>query len=157
MWRSCTDIRFDRLELANLSFEKRGLTLCPARGRAIVNAGADGIRIAAGAPSLDLQGHLGETPIRLASGPVGFAYPGVMKAREIEVSLGPVETASRFNVSGLEARFGDDIAGTFTDADVMLAAVPLYSWIASRWSRGVFVPLANRFFIACLVVFSPRW
>ena len=125
LWRSCTDIRFDRLELANLSFEKRGLTLCPARGRAIVNAGADGIRIAAGAPSLDLQGQLGETPIRLASGPVGFAYPGVMTAREIEVSLGPVETASRFNVSGLEASFGDDIAGTFTDADVMLAAVPM--------------------------------
>jgi AAA family ATP:ADP antiporter len=36
---------------------------------------------------------------------------------------------------------------------VMLLAVPLYSWAASRWSRGVFVPLANRFFIACLVVF----
>jgi len=36
---------------------------------------------------------------------------------------------------------------------VMLLAVPLYSWVASRWSRGVFVPLANRFFIACLVAF----
>jgi AAA family ATP:ADP antiporter len=36
---------------------------------------------------------------------------------------------------------------------VMLLAVPLYSWIASRWSRGVFVPMANRFFIACLVAF----
>jgi AAA family ATP:ADP antiporter len=36
---------------------------------------------------------------------------------------------------------------------VMLVAVPLYSWVASKWSRGVFVPLANRFFIACLVGF----
>ena len=36
---------------------------------------------------------------------------------------------------------------------VMLVAVPLYSWVASKWSRGVFVPLANRFFIACLVAF----
>jgi AAA family ATP:ADP antiporter len=36
---------------------------------------------------------------------------------------------------------------------VMLLAVPLYSWTASRWSRGVFVPLANRFFIVCLVGF----
>ena len=36
---------------------------------------------------------------------------------------------------------------------VMLVAVPLYSWVASRWSRGVFVPLANRFFIACLIGF----
>jgi AAA family ATP:ADP antiporter len=36
---------------------------------------------------------------------------------------------------------------------VMLLAVPAYSWLASKYSRGVFVPLANRFFIACLVTF----
>ena len=36
---------------------------------------------------------------------------------------------------------------------VMLIAVPLYSWVASRYQRGVFVPLANRFFIGCLVAF----
>jgi AAA family ATP:ADP antiporter len=36
---------------------------------------------------------------------------------------------------------------------VMLVAVPLYSWAATRFSRGTFVPLANRFFIACLVGF----
>lgn len=36
---------------------------------------------------------------------------------------------------------------------VMLLAVPAYSWLASRFSRGVFVPLANRFFITCLLIF----
>ena len=36
---------------------------------------------------------------------------------------------------------------------VMLLAVPLYSWLTTRWSRGVFVPLANRFFAGCLVAF----
>ena len=36
---------------------------------------------------------------------------------------------------------------------VMIFAVQGYSWIASRYSRGVFVPLANRFFIACLIGF----
>ncbi len=36
---------------------------------------------------------------------------------------------------------------------VMIGAVSLYSWVASRYSRGVFVPLANRFFIACLLGF----
>jgi len=36
---------------------------------------------------------------------------------------------------------------------VMLLAVPLYAWVASKWSRGVFVPMANRFFIACLIAF----
>jgi AAA family ATP:ADP antiporter len=36
---------------------------------------------------------------------------------------------------------------------VMLLAVPAYSWLASKFSRGVFVPMVNRFFIVCLVVF----
>jgi ATP:ADP antiporter, AAA family len=34
-----------------------------------------------------------------------------------------------------------------------LVAVPAYSWAASRYQRGVLVPLANRFFIANLVLF----
>ena len=32
-------------------------------------------------------------------------------------------------------------------------AVPAYSWLCSRYSRGVFVPFTNRFFIACLIAF----
>jgi AAA family ATP:ADP antiporter len=36
---------------------------------------------------------------------------------------------------------------------VSLLAVSLYSWVTSNWSRGVFIPLANRFFITCLVAF----
>ena len=36
---------------------------------------------------------------------------------------------------------------------VMLVVVPLYSWLSSRWQRGVFVPLVNRFFIANLILF----
>ena len=36
---------------------------------------------------------------------------------------------------------------------VMMLAVPAYSWLASKFSRSVFVPLANRFFIACLLTF----
>jgi AAA family ATP:ADP antiporter len=31
---------------------------------------------------------------------------------------------------------------------VMLLAVPAYSWLASKFSRAVFVPMANRFFMA---------
>ncbi|NNK63524.1 MAG: MFS transporter [Gemmatimonadetes bacterium] len=36
---------------------------------------------------------------------------------------------------------------------VMILAVQAYSWVASRYSRGVFVPVANRFFIVCLIAF----
>ena len=35
----------------------------------------------------------------------------------------------------------------------MLVAVPAYAWAASRFQRGVLIPLANRFFIANLVGF----
>ena len=36
---------------------------------------------------------------------------------------------------------------------VMLVAVPLYSALVSRYSRGVFIPLANRFFAVNLLLF----
>ena len=126
LWRNCVDVGFDRLELANLTLVRRGLTLCPPRGRAIVESGRGGLRIAAGAPRLDLAGSLGRTPIRLTSGAVGFAYPGMMTARSIAIALGPAATASRFTISNLEARLGGrDIAGKFEGADVRLARVPL--------------------------------
>jgi AAA family ATP:ADP antiporter len=36
---------------------------------------------------------------------------------------------------------------------VMLVAVPLYSWLVSRVSRGVFIPVANRFFALNILAF----
>ena len=57
------------------------------------------IASSAGAPSLDLSGRLADTPIRLRSGPVGFAYPGALSARAVDVSLGPPATASRRSTS----------------------------------------------------------
>ena len=134
LWRSCTDLRFDRLVLANLRFERRGVTLCPPRGRPILTSGPGGTRIAAGVPSLDLEGTLGETPIRLVSGPIGFAYPGVVTAKALDVSLGPPATASRFLVTNLDARLGDDLSGSFSEAEVMLAGVPLdLRNLAGQW------------------------
>ncbi|MCA1660860.1 MAG: YdbH domain-containing protein [Novosphingobium sp.] len=125
LFRRCTALRFDRLTLASLTLERRGLTLCPQRGRPIVRYAGGALSIAAGAPSLDLAGRLGQTPVRIASGPIGFAHPGVLTARRLDVALGPTATASRFRVSNLEARIGNEIAGTFEDADVRLFATPL--------------------------------
>ncbi|MEC8771640.1 MAG: exoprotein, partial [Pseudomonadota bacterium] len=110
LWRSCADIRFDRLSFADLAFENRSVKLCPARGQPILATGPDGTRIAAGTSGLDLAGSLGDTPIRIRSGPVGFAYPGVMKARSLDIALGPEESASRFTVSDLQARLGGPLS-----------------------------------------------
>lgn len=123
--RGCTDVRFDRLAVARLTFERRGVRLCPPPGRAILEHDARGLRIAAGAPALDLSGRLADTPIRLRSGPIGFAYPGGLSAREVDVALGPPATASRFRISNLDASFGKEIGGGFGGANIELYAVPL--------------------------------
>ncbi|KRA83086.1 YdbH domain-containing protein [Altererythrobacter sp. Root672] len=125
LWRDCTELRFDALQVANLSFGRHRLTLCPARGSPIVRFGSNGLRVAAGAPSLQLVGHLGETPIALRTGAIGFAYPGAVSAKQVLVSLGPPDTASTFAISDLSAQVSDDIAGKFTGADIRLSAVQL--------------------------------
>ena len=126
LWRKCTPLRFDRLMLANFSLERRAITLCPPTGGgAILRSGPKGTRIAAGAPSLDLAGRLGATPLRIRSGPIGFAVPGNLSARALDIELGPRATASRFRIANLSARIGKDVAGTFAGSDIRLATVPL--------------------------------
>jgi hypothetical protein len=140
LWRHCTPVGFDRLAVANLTLERRSVTLCPGPDGAIVRSGQSGTRIAAGTSRLDLAGRLGVTPIRIASGPVGFAVPGALAARDVNVALGEPATASRFRLASLNARIGKDIAGQFEGTDVRLAAVPLDllgaqgSW---RYANGV--------------------
>lgn len=125
MWRECADVRFDSLRLSNLTIERRALKLCPPRGSAMVRYDARGLRIAAGAPSLDVAGTLGETPIALRSGPIGLAWPGALSARQLLVTLGPRDTATTFAIDDLTAQIGKDIAGRFAGTDVRLFAVPL--------------------------------
>lgn len=123
--RRCLPLTFDSLSLANLTIDSRTLTLCPPSGGAILRSDARGVRFAAGAGALNVAGRLGNTPIRIASGPVGFAVPGALVANRLDVALGPPESANRFQISNLTARIGQDITGRFAGTDVRLGAVPL--------------------------------
>jgi hypothetical protein len=125
LWRRCTDIRFDRLMVASLSIDRRQLTVCAPKGRPLLRLAGGNLSLAGGLSALDVAGRLGQTSIRIASGPVGFAYPGVITARAVDVGLGPPATASRFRISSLTAKAARDIAGTFEGSDVSLFAVPL--------------------------------
>jgi hypothetical protein len=125
MWRECTPLTFDSLHFADLTLQRHGLTVCPAKGRAIVHYGSAGPKIAAGMPSLDVGGTLGQTPIAIRSGPVGIAYPGTMTARQLLVTLGPRATATTFAVNDLTAQIGKTIAGRFSGTDVKLFSVPM--------------------------------
>ena len=125
LWRRCTTVRFDALAYANLALERHSLLVCPGPGGAMVRSDAGGARIAFGTPSLDLAGRLGDTPIRIASGPVGFARPGVLFARALDITLGPADTATHFRLADLKADVDREISGTFAGTDARLAAVPL--------------------------------
>ena len=125
MLSECTNVAFTRMRFAQLNIAGPGITLCPPAGKPMLRYGQAGLQFAAGAPSLQLKGSLGTTPIRMASGPVGFAWPGTLRARNLDIALGPQETASRFAISDLDAEIGDNIAGSFADAEIALAAVPI--------------------------------
>ena len=138
-WRGCVPVQFDRLAYANLTLEKRGLTICPGPGGAILRVDRRGTRFAAGVSALNLAGRLGNTPIRIASGPVGFAIPGTLAAKRLDILLGPLANAASFRIEDLSARIGRDIAGRFAGSDVKLAAVPLDIYAAGgawRYASG---------------------
>ncbi len=130
VWRKCTALRFDSLTLANLTIQRHDVTVCPQNGGAILRSDARGTRLAAGMASLDLAGRLGSTTIRIASGPVGFAVPGAISARRLDIALGSAANASRFRIGALKGRAtssGSDggFAGQFDGTDVFLNSVPL--------------------------------
>ncbi len=125
LWRNCTAARFATLQMASLTLEQRELTLCPPEGSPIVAMNDAGLQIAAGTPGLDLSGKLGESPITMRTGAIGFAYPDVMSAQDIAIELGPQDTASRFTLSQLNASFGEAIGGNFEQATVLMEQVPL--------------------------------
>lgn len=148
LWRQCTKVGFDGLTMASLSLERRSVTLCPTGGAPIVQQRAGALRIAVGVASLDLAGTLASTPIRLKSGPIGFAYPGAMTAREVDVGLGARGSSNDFRMSNLQATFGSEVAGTFADADVKLYSVPLDMIGAEgewKYSNGILTLADGRF------------
>lgn len=125
MWQACTPVRFSSLAVAQLQVDGQQLTLCPPRGRSILTYDSRGIAVAAGTPSLNLRGRLGESPLILTSKAVGFAWPGALAAADVSLALGSGESASRLRLATLNAVLGQQVSGTFTGAEGTIAAVPL--------------------------------
>ena len=142
LWTRCVSARFDRLVLGEMAVDGNTLNLCPAGGSAIVRNGSAGLRVAAGTPSLDISGRLGETPLAVRTGAVGVAYPGVLNAKDVDVMLGPAGTATHLRLADLDARLGKDFTGKFAGVEARLTAVPLDVTNAAgqwRYANGALV------------------
>lgn len=125
MGRRCLPVTFDMLTVGSLRLARRGLTLCPARGGAIVRSDGAGTRIAAGTPGINLAGAIGGTPVRLRSGAIGAAWPGALTARNLDISMGPVDRPGTIRVASFTGRMGPVITGRFSGTEARLFAVPL--------------------------------
>lgn len=135
MWGGCTPISFQRLGVYDFTLDARRLTLCPQRGQPILRYDGRGLSVVAGAAGLDLKGSLSDSPIRLASGPVGIAWPGKLAMLDVDLVIGEEDNAARFLIPELRGELGDEITGTFAQADIALDAVPLDIREASgNWS-----------------------
>lgn len=125
LWRKCVRLQFEQLAMANLALAKNTLDLCPSHKAPILQSDANGFRLAAGIPEIDMAGHLGETPLHIRSGAIGLAYPGIVTARQVDVTLGSSDMPSQFQLARLEAHLGGVLAGRFEQADIRLYPVPL--------------------------------
>ncbi len=125
LWQGCTRIAFDRLVYSSLALDARQLLLCPQRGAPILRYGPQGLRFAAGTPSLDLRGELGGTRLDLRSGAVGLAWPGALVARDVTMVLGAPGSSTRLVIPRLTGTLGRTLSGTFAGTDLAMEAVPL--------------------------------
>lgn len=140
VWRKCAELRFARIELADLSLARNRLPVCPARGGAIVRSGAGGTKVVAGLPGLALSGSMGSSPLRIATGPAAITMPGRLAVSNVAVTLGPAGDTSEFRIARLEGELGGELAGRIEQADMRLDGVPLDVFDASgswRYSEGI--------------------
>ncbi len=125
MWSSCTPVTFRRLAVYQLALDARRLTLCPQRGQPILRYDARGLAVAAGAAGLDLAGAIGDSPVRLVSGPVGIAWPGALTVEDVDLAIGEQGSMARFMIPELRGTLGQSLSGSFAGAEIGLDAVPL--------------------------------
>lgn len=128
--QGCVHPAFAKVRLGTLTLDRGSATLCPV-GRGVVTGDAHGWRIAASAPSLAFAGHNGETALRLASGPVRFAWPGGGTITDADLALGD----NRLRLASVTLDSGVAPGGRFAGGSLDLAALPATAGsIGGTWS-----------------------
>ncbi len=125
MWRDCTPIRFDSLEIADLAMQGQSLSLCPPQGSPILRYNAAGLAVAATLPALNINARYGESPLSVTTGELAFSWPGGLAITGADIVLGEEGSAVRLSMDALAATLGNEIEGSFAGADAAMDIVPL--------------------------------
>lgn len=124
LFEQCIDVQFASLTTSTLSAGPTNVRLCP-QGKAIVSSNDSGVRIAANAPSLDLTGAVGVTPLSISSGALSFSLVNGLNAENLSVQLGTVDSMTKLDMAVFSAAFGDMFSGKIIGASGQVASVPL--------------------------------
>ncbi|PHR20883.1 MAG: hypothetical protein COA41_04300 [Sphingopyxis sp.] len=145
LFRQCVNLQFASLRTASLRAGPTSTRLCP-QGGAIINGNGSSVNFAASAPSLNLKGYVGSTPLTISSGVIGFSRAQGLTAQNVGVRLGTAGSMTVLDMAKLSAKFGSTINGTIEGASGKVANVPLLmekvegDW---RYENGQFIADAS--------------
>ncbi len=141
LFRQCVNLQFASLRTASLRAGPTSARLCP-QGNAIVSGSRSGVNIAANAPSLNLDGFVGGTPLAISSGLLGFSMANGLKAQNVGIRLGAPGSMTKLDMAVFSAAFGRTLTGRMEGASGQVANVPLLmeniegDW---RYEKGEFL------------------
>ncbi|WDF73856.1 intermembrane phospholipid transport protein YdbH family protein [Novosphingobium sp. KACC 22771] len=128
LWASCVPISFAGLEANGLNLSAGKVAACPLSGPVLVldrGGWRAGVRLA----GLDLNGRMGDSPLRLNSGAVelraGAGRDAGLSAQNVAVQLGRPGEGTSLKLASVTAQMGPGAAGEFKGLEGSLAAVPL--------------------------------
>lgn len=124
-YRECVDLQFASLRTAAFVAGPTRTRLCPASNAGIVSSNGNGVNIAANAPSFDLNGSVGGTPLILSSGRLGFSGSKGITAENVSVRMGAAGSMTKFDMALVSAAFGRTINGAVVGGEGQIADIPL--------------------------------
>lgn len=125
LFRKCVDLQFASLRVGTFIAGPTRTQLCPEGSSGIVSGTGAGMNIAARAPSFNMAGKLGGSPLTLSSGALGFSMKNGVSAQDASVQFGTAESMTRFSMAQLTAVFGSVISGKISGGEGKIANVPL--------------------------------
>ncbi|MFN3818080.1 YdbH domain-containing protein, partial [Blastomonas sp.] len=126
LYDKCQTLRFERLQLSNLTAERQAISLCPQRGQPMVRQGPAGMRLAARlSGATRLQGRLGSSAMQLAVGAMQMDFPGAAQLTDVDLLIGEAGAGTHIKAESFSVDLGSTLTGRFADAEATIGAVPL--------------------------------
>ncbi len=126
LYDGCQTLRFDRLQLANLTADRQAITLCPQGREPMVRSGPRGLQLAA---RLDratrFNARLGSAPIQLAVGSMQLDFPGTAQLGDVDLVIGDVSSGTHIKAGTFSVDLATTLGGRYADAEATIGVVPL--------------------------------